>query len=63
MQVTVLVCQSVVTQTIHKWLNVLYMALKFLICREEIRATISECFCESFSKAVVVISDCTESFY
>ena len=25
------VSDSVVTQTIHKWLNVLYMALKFLI--------------------------------
>ena len=55
---------SVVTQTIHKWLNVLYMALKFLIrwpSREEIRATIPECFRESFSKAVVII-DCTEVF-
>ena len=58
------VSDSVVTQTIHKWLNVLYMALKFLIrwpSREEICATIPECFRESFSKAVVII-DCTEVF-
>ena len=25
------VCESVVTNTIHKWLNTLYIALKFLI--------------------------------
>ena len=25
------VCESVVTHTVHKWLNILYMALKFLI--------------------------------
>lgn len=58
------VSESVVTQTVHKWLNVLYVALKFLIrwpSRDEVRATIPECFRESFLKAVVII-DCTEVF-
>ena len=58
------ISKSSVTQISHKWLNILYYALKFLIrwpSREELRATIPECFREKFSNTVVII-DCTEIF-
>ena len=38
------VCESVITNTIHKWLKILYVALKFLIrwpSREEVQKTTS----------------------
>ena len=57
------ISKSSVSQISHKWLYILY-ALKFLIrwpSREELRATIPECFREKFSNAVVII-DCTEIF-
>ena len=41
------VSESVITNTIHKWINILYVALKFLIrwpSREEVRKTLPECF-------------------
>ena len=52
------------TLAVHKWLNILYTALKFLICwpsREEVCATLPECFCAEFLNAVVII-DCTDVF-
>ena len=58
------VSESVITNTIHKWINILYVALKFLIrwpSREEVRKTLPECFHGKFQKAVVII-DCTEIF-
>ena len=58
------VSESVITNTIHKRLNILYVALKFLIqwpSREEVRKTLSECFHGKFQKAVVII-DCMEIF-
>ena len=58
------VAESTVSNIIHKWLNLLYVALKFLIrwpTREEVRATLPECFRSKFAKAVVII-DCTEIF-
>ena len=58
------VCESVVTHTVHKWLNILYMALKFLIRwpdRDELRKTLPECFRGQFDKVVVII-DCTEVY-
>lgn len=58
------VAESTVTRIIHKRINILYIALKFLIrwpTREEVRATLPECFRSKFCKAVVII-DCTEIF-
>ena len=58
------ISESIVTQVLHKWLNILYTTLKFLIrwpSREEVRATLPECFHESFPSAVVIIG-CTEIF-
>ena len=58
------VAESTVSKIIHKWLNILYISLKFLIrwpTREEVRATLPECFRSKFCKAVVII-DCTEIF-
>ena len=58
------IAESTVSKIIHKWLNILYLALKFLIrwpTREEVRATLPECFRAKFSTAVVII-DCTEIF-
>ena len=58
------VSKSSASQIIHKWLNILYHALRFLIrwpSREELRATLPECFREKFSNTVVII-DCTEIF-
>lgn len=57
-------CESVITNTIHKRLNILYVAIKFLIrwpSREEVQKTLPECFRGKFQKAVVII-DCTEFF-
>ena len=58
------VCESVISSTIHKWLQILYVALKLLIqwpSREKVRKTLPECFCGTFQKTVVII-DCTEVF-
>ena len=58
------VCESVVTHTVYKWLNILYMALKFLIRwpdRDELWKTLPECFRGQFDKVVVII-DCTEVY-
>ena len=58
------VSESTVTLAVHKWLNILYTTLKFLIrwpSREEVRATLPECFRAKFLNAVVTI-DCTEVF-
>ena len=58
------IAESTVSKIIHKWLSILYVSLKFLICwpsREEVRATLPECFRSKFGKAVVII-DCTEIF-
>ena len=58
------VCESVVTHTVHNWLNILYMALKFLIRwpdRDELRKTLPECFRGQFDKVVVII-DCIEVY-
>ena len=58
------VCESVITNTVHKWLKILYVALKFLIrwpSREEVQKTLPECFRGKFQRAVVII-DCTEIF-
>ena len=58
------IVESTVSAIIHKWLNVLYVSLKFLIrwpTREEVRATLPECFRPKFHQAVVII-DCTEVF-
>ena len=58
------VSKSSVSQISHKWLNILYYALQFLIrwpSREELKVTLPECFREKFSNTVVII-DCTEIF-
>ena len=58
------VSKSTVSKIFHKWLNILYIGLKFLIhwpSREELRASLPECFREKFNKTVVII-DCTEIF-
>ena len=58
------IAESTVSTIIHKWLNILYVSLKFLIrwpTREEVRAILPECFRPKFHKAVVII-DCTEVF-
>lgn len=58
------VSESFVSLTVHKWLNILYTSLRFLIhwpSREEVRATLPECFRPKFLNAVVII-DCTEVF-
>ena len=58
------IVESTVSAIIHKWLNVLYVSLKFLIrwpTREEVRATLPECFRLKFHQAVVII-DYTEVF-
>lgn len=58
------IAESTVSKIIHKWLNILYVSLKFLIhwpTRDEVRATLPECFRSKFGKAVVII-DCTEVF-
>ena len=58
------IAESTVSNIIHKWLNILYVSLNFLIrwpTREEIRATLPECFRPKFKDAVVII-DCTEVF-
>ena len=58
------VYESVVTHTVHKWLNILYMALKFLIRwpdQDELRKALLECFRGQFDKVVVII-DCTEVY-
>ena len=58
------VAESTVSKIIHKWLSILYISLKFLIrwpTREEVQATLPECFRSKFGKAVVIIG-CTEIF-
>ena len=58
------ISKSSISQISHKWLNILYYALKFLIrwpSREELKAAIPECFREKFGNAVVII-DCSEIF-
>ena len=48
------IVESTVSAIIHKWLNVLYVSLKFLIrwpTREEVRATLPECFRPKFHQA------------
>ena len=58
------ISKSSVSQISHKWLNILYYALKFLIhwpSREELKAAMPECFREKFGNAVVII-DCSEIF-
>ena len=58
------IAESTVSTIIHKWLNILYVSLKFLIhwpTREEVRAILPEYFQPKFHKAVVII-DCTEVF-
>ena len=57
------VCESVISSTIHKWLQILYVALKFLIrwpSREEVRKTLPECFMGHFKTVVIIY--CTEVF-
>ena len=49
-------CESVVTNTIHKWLSILYMTLKYLIHwpdQDELQKTLPECFRGQFDKVVV----------
>ena len=45
------VSESVITSIVHKWLNILFVAFKFLTrwpSREEVQKTLSECFCGNF---------------
>ena len=47
------ICESVITNTIHKWFKILYVTLKFLIqwpCREEVEKTLPGCFAENSTK-------------
>ena len=58
------IAESTVSNIIHKWLNILYASLKFSICwptREEVQATLPECFRPKFQNAIVII-DCMEVF-
>lgn len=58
------VSETLISLTVHKWINILYVALNFLIrwpSKEEVRATLPECFRTKFSKAIAII-DCTEIF-
>ena len=58
------VCESVITNPIHKWLKILCVTLKFLIrwpSREEVQKFLPECFRGKFQR-VMVITDSIEVF-
>ena len=52
------IAESTVSGIIHKWINILYVSMKFLIhwpTRKEVQATLPECFRPKFQKTIVII--------